>query len=131
MQTVIYKFADGSISKVEVSDELFKEIEKLDKAEKNNERAETRRHVSIQELAEKCIEPPVEDRHDFGMLFADIHDEALSEAIRRLKKSERDLLYKVYYEREKLKDVAKAEKVSKAAITLRLQAVLARLRTNR
>jgi RNA polymerase sigma-70 factor (ECF subfamily) len=51
-----YTFADGSISAVEVSEEIAAVLAELDRAEKSNDRRETRRHVSMDKLLDKGME---------------------------------------------------------------------------
>lgn len=49
MKKYIYRFADGTISAVEVDEQTFAVLQEFDKAERNNDRAETRRHISFEE----------------------------------------------------------------------------------
>ncbi len=130
MQKVEYKFADGTESAVEVSDELHAVIEALEKEEKSSNRRETRRHVSLEELAEQCIEPPVEDVHDFGDMFGNIRNETLYAALQKLGAKKRELLYKVFFEGMTSKEIAEEEKVSYTTITWRLRRALLLLRLN-
>ncbi len=131
MKTVVYRFADGTKSEVQVDDELYAVIEEMEKVERSSNRRETRRHVSIESLAEKCIDPPTEDEYDWGELFQNINNERLLCAISRLGKADKDLLYKVYYEQMTLKEIAIEEKVSPQAISWRLNTILSQLRLNR
>lgn len=124
MKTVVYKFADGTESEVEVSDELNAIIEKMDKEERCANRRESRKHVSLEELAEHCIEPSVEDEHDFGDKFANIQNKRLYAALQKLGTKHRNLLYKVYFEGMTPKEIAEEEGVSYAAITWRLRRTL-------
>lgn len=50
-----YKFADGTESEVEISPELAAVLNELDRKEKSSDRRETRRHVSMDGLAEAGI----------------------------------------------------------------------------
>ena len=131
MQTIKYKFADGTEKEIEVDDELYKEIEKLDKAEKSNNRAQTRRHISLDEMRELGKEPAVCDEYDRGEMFGDIKNEELSEALRSLDRKQKDLIYRVFYERRRLKEIAVEENVSPQTISWRLNTILSRLRLNR
>lgn len=131
MKTVVYRFSDGTRSEVQVDDELYAVIEEMEKAERSGNRRETRRHVSLESLVEKCVDPTVEDEYDWGELFQNINDERLSEAIDKLGKADKELLYKVYYEQMALKEIAREEKVSPQAISWRLNTILSQLRLNR
>lgn len=131
MKKKVYKFADGTVSEVEISDEVYAVMEKLDKAEKSTERRETRRHVSLESLAEKSIEPPVTDKYDFTDDFQNIKNAELYSAIKSLSKEQKELIHKVFYERKRLKEIAKDEKVSTQIISWRLRTTLSQLRINR
>ncbi len=47
MQVIIYKFVDGTMNAVEVTDELYLIHLQLTKEEISNNRRETRRHTSL------------------------------------------------------------------------------------
>ena len=70
MKEYIYKFADGTKSIVEISDELYKKLKRQDKDEYNNWQRENRRHVSLDEMRDNGIDVPVFDEYTFGELFA-------------------------------------------------------------
>ncbi len=131
MKKKVYKFADGTTSEVEISDELYTAMEELDKVEKRNERRETRRNVSLDSLAEKSIEPPITDRYNFSEDFQNIKNAELYKAMQNLNIEQKELLHKVFFERKRLKEIAKDEKVSRAAISMRLRTTLSQLRINR
>lgn len=131
MKMYTYKFADGTRNTVEVSDGLFEFLTESDRQEKYGNRRETRRHVSLESLAEKCIEPLVTDEYDFSDLFQNIRNDDLYNAIQSLNKEQKELIHKVFFERKRLKEIAKDEKVSRAAISMRLSATLSQLRIKR
>lgn len=131
MKKYTYKFADGTRNTVEVDDRLFEFLTEADKQEKYGNRRESRRHVSLESLAEKCIEPPVTDEYDFSDLFQNIRNDDLYNAIQSLNKEQKELIHKVFFERKRLKEIAKEEKVSRAAISMRLSATLSQLRIKR
>ncbi len=131
MKTYTYKFADGTKSVVMVSDELYEVLTELDKEEKFGNRRETRRHVSVERLAEQGIEPAVTDKYDFGDWVQDLRNEKLSSALEQLNFGQRELIRKVFFEQTPLKEIAGEEKVSLAAISMRLSATLSQLRINR
>jgi len=131
LKTVIYRFADGTASEVEVEDELYAELERMDKEDKKNERRETRRHISLSKLTELGIEPTVTDEYDGIDPFGKIRDDELYDAIHNLDCKQKGLLYRVYYEQVTLKEMAEEEKVSSAAICMRLRTILSQLRIKR
>lgn len=128
MKEYIYRFADGTKSVVEVSDELYAFLKEEDKREKFGNRRETRRHVSLDELAESGIEPPVFDKYDYDKSFANMLSEKLHKAIKNIDAERKDLLYAVFYERKKLKEIAEEQKVLPQVISWRLRTTLEQLR---
>ena len=80
MMTVTYKFLDGTRVSVEVTDELAKLIETLDKEEKNNNRRETRRHNSLNGMIEA------------GFDFQD-HNSDFEYLIRKRNEERRDIIF--------------------------------------
>ena len=131
MKEYIYKFADGTKSTVEVSDELYKKLRRQDKDEYNNWQRENRRHVSLDEMRDNGIDIPVFDEYTFGELFANLHNDELSDVIQNLGKKQKELLYAVFYERKKLKEIAREQKVTSAAICIRLRTTLLQLGTKK
>lgn len=127
MKEYIYKFADGTKSVVEVSDELYKKLKRQDKDEYNNWQRENRRQVSLDEMRDNGIDVPVFDEHTFGELFANLHNDELFDVIQNLGKKQKELLYAVFYERKKLKEIAREQKVTSAAICIRLRTTLLQL----
>jgi hypothetical protein len=61
MSTIHYQFADGHTEEIEVTDEVAAVYEQLLKYEKKVERKETRRHISLNALAENGIELSAQD----------------------------------------------------------------------
>ena len=131
MKEYVYRFVDGTKSVVAVEDKLFEFLIDMDKAEKYGNRKETRRHVSLDELREYGIDPAVSDTHDFGELFFNIQNGTLFEAVKNLAAEQRELLKKVFYERKRLKEIAREQKVTPQLISWRLRTTLEQLGTKR
>ena len=131
MKEYVYRFVDGTKSVVAVEDKLFAFLKGLDKAEKYGNRKETRRHVSLDELRDNGMDVPVFDEHTFGELFANLPNEELFEAVKNLAVEQKELLKKVFYERKKLKEIAKEQKVTPQLISWQLRTTLEQLGTKR
>ena len=131
MKEYTYKFADGTKCTVEVSDELYKKLKRLDKDEYNDWQRENRRHVSLDELRDNGIDVPVYDEYTFGELFANLHNDELSDVIQNLGKKQKELLHAAFYERKKLKEIAEEQKVTPQTISWRLRTTLSQLGTKR
>lgn len=56
MQTIKYRFADGTTSEIEVTEEFYTLYAELVQQEKRNHWKETRRHISLENLNENGID---------------------------------------------------------------------------
>ena len=56
-----------------------------------------------------------------------MHNDELFDVIQNLGKKQKELLYAVFYERKKLKEIAREQKVTSAAICIRLRTILLQL----
>ena len=126
---VRYEFVNGEWSEIEVEDSLGELLVELDRQEYNNDHRETRRHMSL-------------DGMDYeGALFAAPDDPAaelvwkedatrLRQAMEALSPDQRELVRRVYFENEKITDIAREEGVSHAAIHDRLKRIYQKLKNN-
>lgn len=124
---VRYEFVNGEWSEIEVEDSLGELLVELDRQEYNNDHRETRRHTSL-------------DGMDYeGALFAAPDDPAaelvwkedatrLWQAMEALSPSQQELVRRVYFKRERVVDIARAEGVSEAAIRNRLNKIYAKIK---
>lgn len=122
-----YEFVTGEVFEIEVEDSMGEVLLELDRQEKNNDRRETRRHMSL-------------DGMDFeGDMFraeTDTLREAmgrvdtarLMEALDMLSGSQKELLLKVYFKGMRIADIAGAEGVSEAAVRNRLKKIYRKLK---
>ena len=122
-----YKFLDNTTSEVEVDDELGKHITEMDGADYNLNRKETRRHDYISELEEKGRyitddSDPLED------VLKEERIKELMAAIEKLQPQQKELLIRVYWNKEFQKDIAAEEGVSQQAIASRLKTILKKLK---
>ena len=122
-----YEFVTGEFSEIEVDDSLGELLVDFDRQEYNNDHKETRRHVSLDGMEYE------------GELFSSVADTAdeverrealarLMRAMEALSTAQRELVLKVYFEKVRITDIARAEGVTEAAIRNRLKKIYARLR---
>lgn len=122
-----YEFVTGEFSEIEVDDSLGELLVDFDRQEYNNDHKETRRHVSLDGMEYE------------GELFSSVADTAdeverreelarLMRAMEALSPAQRELVLKVYFEKVRITDIARAEGVTEAAIRNRLKKIYARLR---
>lgn len=126
---VRYEFVNGEWSEFEVEDSLGELLVELDRQEYNSGHKETRRHTSL-------------DGMDYeGALFTAPDDPAaelvrkedaarLRQAMEALSPAQRELVRRVYFENEKITDIAREEGVSHTAIHDRLKRIYQKLKNN-
>jgi len=122
-----YEFVTGEVSEIEVEDSIGEVLLDFDRQEKNNDRRETRRHMSL-------------DGMDFeGELFqsgadtlreamGQVDTESLVRALAGLPDPQKELLLKVYFKEMRLADIARDEGVSEAAVRNRLKKIYKKLK---
>ncbi len=94
MKTYTYKFADGAESVVKVEDHLYDLLTEMDKAELGGNRRETRRHISMEKLAELGVEPSIADEYFSDETLGDIKDERMQNALKTLTEKQKEVVLK-------------------------------------
>ena len=122
-----YEFVNGEVSEIEVDEGLGELLVDFDRQQYNNDHKEIRRHVSL-------------DGMDYeGELFTSAEDTErellrredtarLMEAMEALSPSQRELLLKVYFEDQRIVDIARAEGVTKQSVHERLKRAIHKLK---
>lgn len=123
MKKIIYKFADGTQKEVEVTDEFYAQYQKIEKDEKNKNRAETRRHSSLSHIQDNGFEPALEGLSLEEILVKEEQLEVLRKAMETLTDEQKDLVNKVYFESKSISCIAKEEGVSVVAVFYRLEKI--------
>ena len=129
MKTITYKFADGKVSTVEVSDEFYEAYQNLEKADQLANRRETRRHVSMESLVEVGQEPSVTDEYfkdDSG--FENMDNEKLQQVISQLLPTQQDLIRRVFFEGHSVTEIAKADGIAKCSVSNKLARIYKKLK---
>ena len=106
---VRYEFVNGEISEIEVDDNLGELLVDFDRQTYNNDHKETRRHVSLD-----------------GMDY----EARLMGAMEALSPAQRELVRRVYFENEKISEIACKEGVSHVAIHDRLKRIYQKIKNN-
>ena len=114
-----YEFVTGEVFEIEVEDALGEVLLEFDRQEKNNDRRENRRHMSLEGM-------------DFeGETFraeADTLREAMGRVDTERLMEALDTLLKVYFKGMRVADIARAEGVSEAAVRNRLKKIYGKLK---
>ena len=128
MQTIKYRFADGTTSEIEVTDEFYTLYVELVQQEKRNHWKETRRHTSLNYLMENGIdfESPAADL--LSVLIQQEDEKRIHNAINQLSDKQKELAEKVFFKGMTLTAIAKEKGVSQPAITQQLATVLKKLK---
>ena len=128
MQTIKYRFADGTTSEIEVTDKFYTLYAELVQQEKRNHWKETRRHTSLNYLMENGIdfESPAAD--PLSVLLRNEDEERIHKALSALSDKQKELAEKVFFKGMTLTAIAKEQGVSQPAITQQLATVLKKLK---
>lgn len=124
-----YEFATGEVSEIEVSEELGRLIEEMTHQAALRDRAETRRHVSLDKLLEAGL-PLADDNCVETLAERAIDHAALLHAMEQLLPQQKELLLKVYFEGRSYADVARDEGVDRSAIRKRMLRIFDKIRKN-
>ena len=122
-----YRFLDNTTSEVEVDDELGKHITEMDEADYNLNRKETRRHDYISELEEKG-RYITDDNDPLDDVLKGEGSRELMVAIEKLQPQQKELLIRVYWNKELQKDIAAEEGVSEMAVSSRMKRIIKKLK---
>ena len=117
----------GEVTEVEVDDELGKHITEMDEVAAKIDRKETRRHIYMSVLEEKGRYIP-DDSDPLDDVLKEERIKELMAAIEKLKPQQKELLIRVYWNKEQQKDIAAEEGVSPQAIASRLKTILKNLK---
>lgn len=130
MKTITYTFVDGTKQTLEVSDEFYEKFIAIEKEQRNSDRRETRRHISLDRLMDNGFDIPTDDKSIAEMLLENCDDEKLQKAINKLLPAQKELLIKIFSQGFSAKDIAEKEGVDKSAISKRLSRIFEKIRKN-
>lgn len=121
-----YEFANETIE-IEVEEEWADIVIDLDRQEYNNNHKETRRHCSLEAYnLDDALLPSDEDvERD---VIADEDKKRLYKAIAALTPDQQELVRRVYFNNERLADIAREQGVSRAALTNRMNRIVSSLK---
>ena len=122
-----YEFVTGEVLEIEVEDSMGEVLLEFDRQERNNDRRETRRHMSLDGMdfeGETFRAEADTLREAMGRVDAELFMKALD----MLSASQKELLLKVYFKGMRVADIARAEGVSEAAVRNRLKKIYGKLK---
>jgi len=130
-----YTFLTGEIIEIEVDDCLGAEISEIEHRSNLKDRAETRRHHSIEGLGKRGVhfaDPKsnvaavIELKETIAELKSDL--EKLRVAILSLQPQQQELIQKIFFEERSIASVAAEDGVNEAAVRNRMQKIFKRLK---
>lgn len=121
-----YEFANETIE-IEVEEEWADIVIELDRQEYNVNHKETRRHCSLEAYnLDDALLPSDEDvERD---VIADEDKKRLYKAIAALTPDQQELVRRIYFNNERLADIAREQGVSRAALTNRMNRIVSSLK---
>ena len=122
-----YKFATETVT-IEVDERWGELLVDLNRQEYNNDHKETRRHSSMDALAEQVVQFAAEQDALAALFQESSRTDMLREAIKTLKPAQQRLVQAVYYDGISVKDYTAREGVDPSAITHRLCTVKNKLK---
>ncbi len=128
MKTIQYKFNDGTIKQVCVTDELYALHLELLQEEKRNHWKETRRHISLDYLMEQGADFADGNGDPLSALIEKTDDEKLKNALSYLSDKQRSLIEKVFYNDLSLREIARQTDVSHQALSQQLATIYKKLK---
>ena len=121
-----YEFVTGEVLEIEVEDALGEVLLDFDRQEKNNDRRETRRHMSLDGMDFEG-ETFRAEADTLREAMGRVDTERLMEALHALSASQKELLLKVYF-KMRVADIARSEGVSESAVRNRLKKIYGKLK---
>jgi hypothetical protein len=121
-----YHFNNETIS-IDIPDSDYDVLIEMDRLERNLEKKETRRHISMDsgKVDEKQL---LSDADVESVCIRLFEDETLRCAMNRLLPAQRELIQKVFFENQSIVSIAREQGVGESAIRDRLGRVYARLK---
>lgn len=112
-----YKTATGVVE-IDVSEELYEELRKLDRMEVNNYRKESKKHISFDD---EGVWAAYEDE-SIEQLFESekSKEERLHEAIDKLKPAQKEIIMMSYFEGKTQEEIAEILGITQGAVSQRL-----------
>ncbi len=128
MEKVSFINADGKAQEIMVTDEVYAAIQDLDRKERLNERKETRHCQSLEQSLDNGWDIADLTVDTIKLIERKAKYKALYKALNTLPSKQRQLIYLVFFKGVSQKEIARKENVSKAAITIRIQRILKKLK---
>ena len=128
MKTITYKFADGTTSTVEVSDEFYSQYQDMEKADELSNRKHSRRTQSLEHSVDNGWDIADPDADVAAIFEKNESDSKLYEAISTLTPEQQTLIRQVFFDRIPQVKIAELQGTTPKAINNRLTRILRKLK---
>lgn len=128
MKTYTYIFPDGTKSEVEVTDETYERLMRMDEDERKQNYNYKRHNVSLSAFTYDGEDFADKDIDLIEKVIKNEDEERVRIAISTLTEKQRELVNSVYYERISVVEIAKQQGVDKSAISHRLERIKEKLK---
>ena len=128
MQTIKYRFADGTTSEIEVTDEFYTQYAELVQQEKRNHWKETRRFISLDYLNENGIDFASPAADLLSVLIQQEDEKQIHKAMAALSDKQKRLVQAVFYEGKSLREIARQSGISHQALSKQLATVYKKIK---
>lgn len=128
MKTITYKFADGTTSTVEVSDEFYSLYQDMEKADELSDRKHSRRTQSLEHSVDNGWDVADPDADVAAIFEKNESDSKLYEAISTLTPEQQILIKQVFFDRIPQVKIAELQGTTPKAINNRLTRILRKLK---
>lgn len=128
MKTITYKFADGTTSTVEVSDEFYSQYQDMEKADELSNRKHSRRTQSLEHSVDNGWDVADPDADVAAIFEKNESDSKLYEAISTLTPEQQTLIRQVFFDRIPQVKIAELQGTTPKAINNRLTRILRKLK---
>lgn len=128
MKTITYKFADGTTSTVEVSDEFYSLYQDMEKADELSDRKHSRRTQSLEHSVDNGWDVADPDADVAAIFEKNESDKKLYEAISTLTPEQQTLIRQVFFDRIPQVEIAKQYGTTKMALHNKLTRILRKLK---
>lgn len=128
MNTITYKFADGTTSAVEVSEEFYSLYQDMEKADELSERKHSRRNQSLERSVDNGWDVADPDADVATIFEINERNSQLNAAISTLTPEQQTLIKQVFFDRIPQVEIAEQQGTTKMALHNKLTRILRKLK---
>ena len=128
MKEIIYTFNDGTKSVVEVTDEFYDFYINIERIDRNRDRAETRRKVSVDSLQLKGCDIADKAPSPLDCFIEKMENKELKETLKTLSYVEKVIIFKIFFLNERRAKIAEEIGISISSLSHRKERILKKIK---